>query len=82
MAKLDALIEQAGLVAGHEVLEIGFGWGSLAIRAVQACQIHIEVFSVQKQFGSQHCVTVMPCKFGCRCMGRTLSRWLISSLMI
>ena len=41
IAKLDALIEQAGLTADHEVLEIGFGWGSLAMRAVQAGYIFI-----------------------------------------
>jgi Mycolic acid cyclopropane synthetase len=35
LAKLDALIEMAGITAGDHVLEIGCGWGSLAIRAVQ-----------------------------------------------
>lgn len=33
--KLDALIAMAKLKAQDNVLEIGFGWGSLAIRAAQ-----------------------------------------------
>ena len=33
--KLDALVAQAGITASDHVLEIGCGWGSLAIRAVQ-----------------------------------------------
>lgn len=33
--KLDALIAKADLKAGDNVLEIGCGWGSLALRAVQ-----------------------------------------------
>jgi cyclopropane fatty-acyl-phospholipid synthase-like methyltransferase len=36
LAKLDALIAAAGITAGDRVLEIGCGWGSCAIRAVQA----------------------------------------------
>ena len=36
MNKLDALIGMADLRATDTVLEIGCGWGSLAIRAVQA----------------------------------------------
>ena len=35
LRKLDSLIEQAQLKESDNVLEIGFGWGSLAIRAVQ-----------------------------------------------
>ena len=34
-AKLDALIAAAGITKGDHVLEIGCGWGSMAIRAVQ-----------------------------------------------
>ena len=39
LAKLDALIAAAGISAGDTVLEIGCGWGSCAIRAVQASEI-------------------------------------------
>lgn len=35
MNKLDDLIAQAGICATDHVLDIGFGWGSGAIRAVQ-----------------------------------------------
>ena len=33
--KLDAMIELAGITASDHVLEIGCGWGSMAIRAAQ-----------------------------------------------
>lgn len=33
--KLDALIAMAGISKGDHVLEVGCGWGSMAIRAVQ-----------------------------------------------
>ena len=35
--KLQALVDAAGICAQDHVLEIGCGWGSLAIHAVQAC---------------------------------------------
>lgn len=35
MAKLDSLIKKAGIQPTDHVLEIGCGWGSFAIRAVQ-----------------------------------------------
>lgn len=35
LAKLDALVKLAGVEKDHHVLEIGCGWGSLAIRAVE-----------------------------------------------
>ena len=35
--KLDALIEKAGIKKSDHVLEIGCGWGSMAIHAVQVC---------------------------------------------
>ena len=35
MRKLDALLDAAGVQGGSRVLEIGCGWGSAAIRAVQ-----------------------------------------------
>ena len=33
LAKVDAILDSAGVVAGSRVLEIGTGWGTLAIRA-------------------------------------------------
>ena len=35
--KLDALIDKAGIKKSDHVLEIGCGWGSMAIHAVQVC---------------------------------------------
>lgn len=35
MNKLDALVSMAGITKDDHVLEIGCGWGSMAIRAVQ-----------------------------------------------
>jgi cyclopropane-fatty-acyl-phospholipid synthase len=35
LAKIDAVLDAAGVAAGSRVLEIGTGWGSLAIRAAQ-----------------------------------------------
>ncbi len=35
MRKIDAVLDAAGVVEGSRVLEIGTGWGSLAIRAAQ-----------------------------------------------
>ncbi len=35
VAKIDAVLDAAGVTAGSRVLEIGTGWGSLAIRAAQ-----------------------------------------------
>ncbi|MCD9197441.1 SAM-dependent methyltransferase [Aeromicrobium wangtongii] len=35
MRKIDGILDQAGVTAGTRVLEIGSGWGALAIRAAQ-----------------------------------------------
>ena len=35
LRKVDAILDRAGVVAGSRVLEIGTGWGTLAIRAAQ-----------------------------------------------
>ncbi len=35
LAKIDAILDSAGVTAGSRVLEIGTGWGTLAIRAAQ-----------------------------------------------
>ena len=35
LAKVDAILDSAGVVAGSQVLEIGTGWGTLAIRAAE-----------------------------------------------
>lgn len=44
MNKLDDLIAQAGICASDHVLDIGFGWGSGAIRAVQTtgCRYNVQ----------------------------------------
>ena len=43
--KLQALVEAAGICAQDHVLEIGCGWGSLAIHAVQVgarlCELEV-----------------------------------------
>jgi cyclopropane-fatty-acyl-phospholipid synthase len=41
IAKLDKIIEKAGITSSDRVLEIGCGWGSFAIRAAQTtgCQV-------------------------------------------
>ena len=36
LAKVDAILDSAGVTAGSRVLEIGTGWGTLAIRAAAA----------------------------------------------
>ena len=45
--KLDALIARADINEGHHVLEIGCGWGSMAIRCVQrtGCRVRLAGFS-------------------------------------
>jgi cyclopropane-fatty-acyl-phospholipid synthase len=35
LAKVDAILDEAGVTAGSRVLEIGTGWGTLAIRAAR-----------------------------------------------
>jgi cyclopropane-fatty-acyl-phospholipid synthase len=35
LSKIDAILDSAGVTAGSRVLEIGTGWGSLAIRAAE-----------------------------------------------
>jgi cyclopropane-fatty-acyl-phospholipid synthase len=35
LAKVDAILDSAGVTAGSRVLEIGTGWGTLAVRAAQ-----------------------------------------------
>jgi len=56
MNKLDAIIDMAGVSAQDHVLEIGCGWGSCAIRAVQrtGCQwTGISLSQEQLDFGNQ-----------------------------
>ncbi|KAG0145703.1 hypothetical protein CROQUDRAFT_133599 [Cronartium quercuum f. sp. fusiforme G11] len=50
-AKLDLIIRKANLSTGDRVLEIGSGWGSLAIRAVQqtGCQVDSITLSVEQK---------------------------------
>ncbi len=44
LRKMDALIAKARIAAGEHVLEIGCGWGSLALRAVQVRGPHNDRF--------------------------------------
>lgn len=50
-AKLDLIIRKANLSPGDRVLEIGSGWGSFAIRAVQetGCQVDSITLSVEQK---------------------------------
>ncbi|BDA46075.1 probable cyclopropane-fatty-acyl-phospholipid synthase at C-terminar half [Coccomyxa sp. Obi] len=47
--KLDALIAMAGISKGDHVLEIGCGWGSMSIRAVQTTGCRWTGLTVSKQ---------------------------------
>ena len=48
--KIDRLLDQAGVGAGTRVLEIGTGWGELAIRAAQrGATVHSVTLSSEQQ---------------------------------
>lgn len=47
--KLDALIDQAGITADDHVLEIGCGWGSMAVRMAQRTGCRVTGITVSKQ---------------------------------
>ncbi|EIE24233.1 cyclopropane fatty acid synthase [Coccomyxa subellipsoidea C-169] len=49
MNKLDALVSMAGITKDDHVLEIGCGWGSMAIRAVQTTGCRWTGLTVSKQ---------------------------------
>eukprot|EP00899_Mesostigma_viride_P018529 jgi/Mesvir1/26678/Mv20460-RA.1 len=49
LRKLDALLDKAGVASHHHVLEIGFGWGSLAMRAVQRFGCRVTGITLSKQ---------------------------------
>ena len=49
LAKLDALIRTAGVTATDHVLEIGCGWGSMAVRAAQTTGCRWTGITVSKQ---------------------------------
>ena len=48
--KYDLLIDKLGLTAEHHLLEIGTGWGGLAIRAVErtGCQVTTATISAEQ----------------------------------
>eukprot|EP00898_Chlorokybus_atmophyticus_P001648 jgi/Chlat1/2484/Chrsp175S02424 len=47
--KIMGLIEKARIGEKHRVLDIGFGWGSLAIMAVQATGCHVTGITLSKE---------------------------------
>jgi cyclopropane-fatty-acyl-phospholipid synthase len=47
--KLDALIRKADIREGHKVLEIGCGWGSLAMRAASTTGCHVVGLTLSKE---------------------------------
>jgi len=48
--KVDRILDRAGVTAGSRVLEIGTGWGELAIRAAQrGARVHSVTLSVEQQ---------------------------------
>ena len=47
--KIDRLLDEAGVTAGSRVLEIGTGWGELAVRAARrGAQVHSITLSVEQ----------------------------------
>ncbi|WP_019972371.1 cyclopropane-fatty-acyl-phospholipid synthase family protein [Mycobacterium sp. 141] len=53
--KIDRLLDVAGVVAGTRLLEIGTGWGELAIRAAQrGARVHTITLSREQQLLAQH----------------------------
>ena len=72
--KLDRIIQQARLQSGDHVLEIGSGWGSFAIRAVQktGCKVTTLTLSIEQKVlaeqriraaGLQDRITVLLCDY-------------------
>eukprot|EP01023_Acetabularia_acetabulum_P058522 TRINITY_DN6925_c0_g2_i3.p1 TRINITY_DN6925_c0_g2~~TRINITY_DN6925_c0_g2_i3.p1 ORF type:complete len:1028 (-),score=184.63 TRINITY_DN6925_c0_g2_i3:1047-3677(-) len=49
LKKIDALIELAGISSNDHVLEIGCGWGSFAIRAVQATGCKVTGVTISRE---------------------------------
>ena len=48
LAKVDAILDEAGVTAGSRVLEIGTGWGTLAIRAAQR-GAHVTTLTISRE---------------------------------
>lgn len=72
--KLDRIIRQARIQSGDHILEIGSGWGSFAIRAVQetGCKVTTLTLSIEQKVlaeeriraaGLQDQVTVLLCDY-------------------
>lgn len=72
--KLDAMIDQAGITADDHVLELGCGWGSMAIRAVQRTGCKVTGITVRCAWkgsnqwfqggvatGNRACIALRPC---------------------
>ena len=71
--KVDRLLDAAGVTAGSTVLEIGTGWGELALRAAgRGATVHSITLSVEqrelalervREAGLQHLVTIDLCDY-------------------
>jgi len=48
-AKYDRLLAKLGVSPAHELLEIGTGWGGLAVRAAQSFGCHVTTTTVSRQ---------------------------------
>jgi cyclopropane-fatty-acyl-phospholipid synthase len=48
LAKVDAVLDEAGVTEGSRVLEIGTGWGTLAIRAAQR-GAHVTTLTISRE---------------------------------
>ena len=54
--KIDGILDLARVAPGQRVLEIGSGWGGLAIRAVQERDVHVTTLTLsqaQKELAEQ-----------------------------
>lgn len=49
LRKLNRLIDKAQIQAHHRVLEIGFGWGSLALEVIRRTGCHVTGITLSRQ---------------------------------
>ncbi len=82
--KLDAMIRTACITAGDHVLEIGCGWGSMAIRAAQTTGCRWTGITVSKEqlaeatarveaAGLTDRIALLFCDYRCGCVSYVLS---------